>query len=393
MIKMLLLAVGALAASGLGATSLAAPVAGGEAQDVARSASTAQPPTPAEVMALPEPLQRMFQERVIGRSHDPLRRLKLLARFLAEEDELGVRYKAEQTRTVAGTYRTREANCLSFTLLALALARQAGLDAKPQQINRIMAWGRTDGVVMQVRHANVVVTIGAKHYVLDIAANQVLGPTFGYRVEDSQLLASFYSNRAMELLATGQGSAAGAWMDVAFRLRPKDASLWNNAGVLSRRRGDLVTAEERFLHAAKLNPKLVSAPVNLVSLYHQRGDEVSAQRWQKRSRRLLDDAPYYQFSLGQRLEERGEYVKAERRYRRAIQRNQSEALFHFALARVLVHRGLRKQASHQLAMARDLSAGAERQRMQDKLDALQKLWRRDGVRAVGPAGMYASLTR
>ena len=342
------------------------------------------PPAPGQVMAIPEELRDAFQARVLDATNSPQIRVTRMVEFMLEDDGLGLEYVADATNTVAESYRTRQVNCLSFTLMAVALARQAGLEAQGQEINRVMAWSMVGDVVMQALHANAVVTVKDRNlmvkegrdYVLDIASNGLFRQDFivhRYKVDDETLLASFYSNRAMELLAKGHLNEARAWLDVAMELTPSDAKLWNNAGVISQRMGDADQAESLFLRAAKQSPRLMSVLYNLVALYHDKGDATRATYWRRRADHLLRRDPYYQYSIGERSAESGDYEEAARYFRRAISLDSDQQLFHFSLAQAYFRLNQFDRAEAELKAAYKLSGESDRMRYRAKLDNLQAM--------------------
>jgi Flp pilus assembly protein TadD len=351
---------------------------------VSMSASVvAIPPAPQDVMAIPEELRAIYRKRVLDTTNVPETKLRRMVAFMLDKDGLNLQYKANATNTVAEAYKTRQVNCLSFTLMAVALAREAGMRAQGQQIDRVLAWNLVGDVVMQSLHANAVVTLrdrdlqvkDDRDFVLDIASSGLYTQDYivhGFKVEDDRLLASFYGNRAMELLAKGQLTEAKAWLGKALQLDPEEAVLWNNAGVLSQRMGDDVAAETRFLHAANRNPRLMSVLSNLVALYLDRGDATRANYWKERADRVLRRDPFYQYSLAERKAESGDYENAVRYYRLAISLDKRERLFHFGLARAYTHLGKLSQAASELDAAVKLSTeDVDRQRFQAKLDALR----------------------
>lgn len=364
--------------------------AGADTPAMARAGAQASvgdlvPPPPDQVMAIPEALREAFHARVIATTNAPELRLRRMVAFMLQEDGLGLKYKADATNTVAEAYRSRQVNCLSFSLMAVALAREAGMRAQGQQLDRVLAWNLVGDVVMQSLHANAVVTLKDRNlqvktdrdFVLDIASSGVYSQDYivhGFKVEDDRLLASFYGNRAMELLAGGRLDDAKAWLGKALELDPEDAVLWNNAGVLSQRMGDADAAETRFLHAANRNPRLMSVLNNLVALYLDRGDATRATYWKERADHVLRRDPFYQYSVAERSAGAGDYESAVRYYRRAIALDNRERLFHFGLARAYARLGKMEQAARELDKAVKLSTDdADRQRFQAKLDALHSM--------------------
>lgn len=345
-----------------------APAPAGTAADL--------PPPPEQVMAIPADLRAQFRREVVDATPFPEARLQRLVSFVYAKSGLGVEYKPDATHTVAESFASREVNCLSSTLLVVALAREAGLRADGQQVDRIMTWGASGSTVIQSKHVNAVVRITEKReFVVDVDGEGDLpirdAPD---PMSDAHLLALFYGNRAMELLLEDRLAEARLWLDAAFRQEPNDAGLLNNAGVLSLRGGDAEAAEAYFLKAIDRNPQELSALSNLVQLYRKQGDSRAAY-WGARADEVLRTDPYYQFTLGRQHELAGRYDEALRQYSRAVRLNRGEPRFRFGLARVHYLAGNYRKADRALEKAARLATGIERGQYQNKLAALRRLER------------------
>lgn len=347
-------------------------------QPVDQARSTASlamelPPPPEQVMALPESLRTAFREQVLDATSFPEARLTKLVEFVFDQDKLGVEYQPNATLTVTGAFESRKVNCLSSTLLVVALAREAGLQAAGQEVPRILTWGATGETVIQTKHANAIVGVaGRRRFVVDVDASDALATDALNPVSDDRLLALFYGNRAMELMVAGRLPEAKMWLDAAFQHAQDDAVLQNNAGVLSLRMGDPVAAERHFLDAVEKDPEQISVLSNLISFYKDRGDAERERAWQVRADKALRRDPYYQFTLGRQYEQAGLYKDAVRQYRRAIMLHDGEHRFHFALARIYFESGKYDKAGRELAMAIELADGGTRERYQGKLAALRE---------------------
>ncbi|HTL14629.1 MAG TPA: hypothetical protein VL251_05980 [Thermomonas sp.] len=340
------------------------------------SIPASMPPPPAQVMAIPEELRAAFRREVVDATRFPEARLEKLVAFVFGPDKLGVEYKAEATQSVADSFRSRKVNCLSSTLLVVALAREAGLKAEAQEIDQVLAWGSTGELVIQSKHANAIIQVSSKRrFVVDVDSSDVEATAALNPIGDEKLLALFYGNRAMELMADGQAEAARPWLEEALRHAPGDPGLLNNAGVLSLRLGLPEDAERRFLAAYEADPAQPSVLSNLIALYQRRGDLARASLWQARSNQVLRHDPYYQYKLGRERERAGDAPAAVRFYRRAISLHRGEHLFHFALARTYLGLGNVRKADRELSIAHELSDGPLRQRYQDKLAALRQMRR------------------
>lgn len=337
-------------------------------------AATAEiPPSPEQVLAIPAELRGLLQKQVIDTTHSRKERLDRLVDFIFADTGLNMRYENDTTHNVEQAFLTRKANCLSLTLLAIALAREAGLEAYGQEMDRVLAWDMTDDVVTQSTHANAGIVVGGNQYVIDVAFDSLIAVTLPHRIDDAQLLSLYYNNRAMELMLQRRFAEASTWMQAALRENDGHPMLWNNAGVLSLRMGDAKTAESNFQKALVLDPKHPTALVNMAGYYRRIGDISRADEWQKRADRAIRRDPFQQFMLGQRSEGKGDYATAADHYRRAIRLDRNQPLFHFGLARAWLRTGETRRAGYELKLAHDLSDGEKRDRYQAKLDALQRL--------------------
>lgn len=333
------------------------------------------PPPPEQILVVPDELRAMLQRQVVEPSgNSRRRRLDMLLDFMFDPNGLGMQYQYDASSTVAESFRTRKANCLAFTLLTVALAREAGLSAYGQEIDRVLSWQLTGNVVMQNTHTNAGVMIGGERLVVDVASDELLAITPPRRIEDRRLLALFYNNNAMQLMVDGHPQQARTWLDAAMR-QDADPMLWNNAGVLSLRSGDATGAERLFLQALKRNPRHNASLFNLVALYQRTGNTAQAARWQKRADRELRRDPVQQFTWGLQSEQAGNYAEAARHFRQAIALDRDEQLFHFGLARAYLRLGQLRLADNELVRAHDLSNGSEQARYQAKLDALRRMER------------------
>lgn len=337
------------------------------------SAAVELPPPPEQVLVIPEDLRAAFREEVVDARRSPKQRLARLVEFVFDEKGLGVEYQPDASLTVSEVYQARKANCLSSTFLVVALAREAGLKAYGQQIDRVLSWGSSGEIVMQSMHANAVIEVEGRRFVVDVNASNATAATDALRpVSDQQMLALYYGNRAMELMVAGRQSEAKPWLAQALQHSPHDPTLLNNAGVLSSRTGDSDAAEKYFLSAIGRAPELMSGLSNLVALYKNRGDHARVAIWQSRADRALRKDPYYQYTLGRQLELAGNYAEAARQYRRAVDLNRQEHQFRFGLARVYFQMGDPRGAQRELSAAYKLSLGNARERYGDKLAALRK---------------------
>jgi hypothetical protein len=119
-------------------------------------------------------------------------------------------YSANQTLTAAETFEIKGGNCLSYTNLFIALAREAGLDASYQLVDVPPSWDADAGFIIRYTHINVLVRglrlePGA-HPLVTVDFNEV-HPDAEYRrwtVSDDYASSLFHANLSVSLLRQGQ---------------------------------------------------------------------------------------------------------------------------------------------------------------------------------------------
>lgn len=90
------------------------------------------PAEPADILAL-TPEMIAFLDRNVDRSRNQHAELKQLLHAVLQSGRFELVYD-DVTRTAEETFRDRRGNCLSFTNLFVALARNLGLDARFQEV-------------------------------------------------------------------------------------------------------------------------------------------------------------------------------------------------------------------------------------------------------------------
>jgi Tfp pilus assembly protein PilF len=333
----------------------------------------AAPPSPTEIMAVPAELRDLVRTRVQSRIGPRKGRMDRLLALLFEPDGLGMEYAADATHTVAGAYRTRKANCLTFTLLTVALAREAGATAYGQEIERTLSWSTGgDNVFVQNMHVNAGLEADSRRFTIDVATNQLLFRSPPRRITDARLVALYYNNVATDLMLQGRDADAEPWLQAALSADPTHASPWSNMGVLAQRLGRPRDAEHAFLQALARNRTHTSALANIVSHYQRHGNPAQARRWRLQAEAAQRSDPLQQFLLARDAEQRGDLQEATIRYQRAVRLDRTQHLFHAALARVWLQRGEPRRAADALMAASKLESGGDRQRYQATLEKLRR---------------------
>lgn len=339
----------------------------------ASAATSTFPPAIEEVMALPPVLRQRIAEQVTASARSDTQRLQRLVEVIFGADGLGIAYQDDATTTVDQAYLTRKANCLTFTLLFVALAREAGLEAYPQEIDETLAWHQEASTIYQSNHVNAGIRIGARRYTVDVGSDTLIGRDPPEQVSDQRLLSHFYSNRAASLMAQQALEDAARHMHIALQLDPGYANSWSNQGVLYLRQGEVDNARLAYRRALELDPSNSAALFNMLALVQRTGDARGEAEYRRRLERVQARDPFHQFLLATDHEHHGRHALAATHYRRAIQLHGREHRFHFALARVYLHLGQTKLAERALRRAQALGGESWQSVYQQKLDGLARM--------------------
>lgn len=331
------------------------------------------PAAPSSLLELPPELRDLLKQRVGQRgSHSQSVLLDSLARLLFDADGLGMRYRHDASFGAAHAFATREANCLGFTLLSLALARELGLDAYGQEVSEGVSWRRDGETIFRTQHINTGVRIGGKRFSIDVAANEIMILSPPRQVSDERLLSHYYNNRLAELMAVDALDAADAHARIGLELDSENPALWSNVGVLRNRQQRAQEAEQAWLRALELDAGHAAAITNLASLYRRQGDTRRAAALDRRLRAVQAADPFHQFVLGLEYEAAGNARMASRQFRRAIRLHPYEHRFHFGLARAYMAERLWVRAGRALNKALELSEGDVRGIYAAKLEWLRE---------------------
>jgi Flp pilus assembly protein TadD len=333
------------------------------------------PPPPEQVMAVPPQLQAQLQAEVIEPARGDLDRLQRLVQFMGDGDGergLGLQYREAATYTVAEAYLNRQANCVTYTLMFLALARLAGIEAYPQEIEETLFWQQFGDIVYRGNHVNVRARVGRQLYLVDVGGDSVLGRHPARRIPMQRALALYYNNRAVTLLSGQRMSAALAHAGIALELDPDYPVTWSNTGVLRLRSGNRSGAELAYLTALRLDPKNASALFNLVGLYQRSGDRGREAPLRRRLEKVERRDPFHQFLLALEYEKRGDGARAVKHYLRAIGLHGDEHRFYSGLARAYLLDDDPRRARRALQRALFLAGDeATRSSYQSRLQQLQ----------------------
>ncbi|MBN7795571.1 tetratricopeptide repeat protein [Parahaliea mediterranea] len=283
---------------------------------------------------------RDFVARYAATSSQPRQRLVNLHRAVKGAGMLDLQYDPFADGTAAEAFNRASANCLTYAHLFVALAREAGLDARYQWLEVRPQWTRMGERVALRMHVNVLVDLPrGESFMVDIDPLQSRDIADSHPLRDSDGAALYHSNLAVDALAGGDLPTAWRQSVRALQLSPAMAQLWVNLGAIYRGAGQLQAAEDSYFRALKLNPGDRSAMNNLVVLYAQLGREDERAYWVERVERHREANPFYHAWLGDNAADEGAWDEALAHYRRALKLRPQDSRLLYAEGIIHYRRG------------------------------------------------------
>jgi Flp pilus assembly protein TadD len=217
------------------------------------------------------------------------------------------------------TFHRGTANCLAYANLFIALAREAGLDARYQWLEVRPQWSRVSERVQLGLHVNVVVRLsGNRRFMVDIKplpSREIAG---SQEMTDTEAESLYLNNLAMAALGRDEVEQAWLYLVEALELSPGMAHLWVNLGAIYRYSDQHREAEQSYMQALALDFTESSAMTNLAVLYGIEGREEEREYWLDRVDSHRQSNPYYHAWLGDEAASQGDWAEALRHYDRAV---------------------------------------------------------------------------
>lgn len=299
---------------------------------------------------------RDFADQRVNRRHPRQMRLHELQKALFDDEKgLGVKYGLSGTYTAAGTFDARRGNCLSFTLLFVALARHVGLDTHFVEVDEVTGWSQRGEVGLSHWHMYVEVETSKGPVSVDFLPWSERRYRSSRRISESRVRAHYYNNVGAELLTAGDANRALSHFDKALELDATFNPARINKAVAHRRLGDADSAESGLLAVLADESRNAVAAANLAGLYLAEGRKTDAQKWLARRNSFLSRNPFHHFRLGMRAFQADQFQEARGHFKRAINRQPDEATFFLHLADTHLALGFERKARSNLRRALQLT--------------------------------------
>lgn len=318
------------------------------------------PDTVAEMLQIDDEMRAYFDARVLSGRTDAFV-LRQIVQAIVDPNGLHFVYDAEATFDARETFRRRRGNCLGFSILVVAIAREYRFKAQFQSLLLPARWDRYGDIIASLQHVNVRVESDEGPMIVDLRPDLVpRADTYALKViSDESALGYFHSDTGFFLLVHGRTEEALHAMVRATEIDPDSATSWANRATLLSRIGDLTGARRCFERSLRLDPRGVSTLVGYVDVLQRLGapdDLKTAQQLERRAQKLREKNPYYHEYLARRAQEQGDWVAAEKALRRAIWLKNDDPEFYEQWVTTLRQLGRVKDAERAAQKLADLRA-------------------------------------
>lgn len=300
---------------------------------------------------------RAFIAAEVGDMRVPAVKFRRLFRGLNRDGYFTANYIADTTRTAAETFHYKSGNCLSYTSMFVALAREAGLDARYQIVRVPPNWDADSGYLIRYTHVNLVLkgfnynAQTGEEFSVDF--NDVLpDPDYPRKeISDERATSLFYANESVFHLRAGEMRKAFAYLKKAIDIAPDNADLWINLGAFYAKQGAYEQALSSYQVALRLDPGHRGAISGLGRTHEVLGNAAEAELYNDQVRRYRQRNPYYHFAIARTEFDRARYAEALTAINTAIDLKYRNGRFHFLKGLTEYKLGDLESAQHSFSRA------------------------------------------
>ncbi len=299
--------------------------------------------TEKDIFSLDDAMLEVVNTKLKNNKHIKMRSQILLDHIFNKEN-IALSYDGNANVTAKQAFHNRKANCISLTIMAYALAKEAGLNVNFQQINVPEYWVRNGQYNQLTGHINLLVQEdispgsqviwGQDTLQIDFdpgAAKKTLSKQI---IEKNTVLAMFYNNKGANALVVKNYPLAYQYLKQATLNDEKFSAAWGNLAILYKLNGYESEAETVYRHAINLKRDNLTALSNLALLMYSQDRVDEAIEIEQYIEKIRIKNPYYHAVLADEAFYNGDFILAEQHYKNAIELDKNEHEFYFGLAKV-----------------------------------------------------------
>jgi Flp pilus assembly protein TadD len=311
----------------------------------------------ADILAITPEMNQFLDEHIRGLNGYGSKAREIL-RSLFEKDKFGLTYDPRATYTASQTFENKVGNCLAFSFLYSALAKEVGLNVNFQEVEVLPQWDyANDEIYVENGHVNVRVNmVGGNALIVDI--DQVEPErNLNYTILDSDhIQALYYGNVAVELFLKQKNEEAFKYFVRAIKTKKDIPSLWANLGVLYRRTGNPEYAEKAYFTALEYDNRNSATLNNLAFMYDELGDTERSEYYNSLVTSYQNNNPYFRYVKAKKAVDEREYEEALKHINYAIKKKEEEARFYKLKSEIHAVLGESRKASKALRTAQEMEA-------------------------------------
>lgn len=305
-----------------------------------------------------------------------------IVRYIFSDPEgLRFEYRNRPTLTAEQAFQARAGNCVSLVNLFIALARSAGLDAFPVEVEDLVAFSREGSTVVRSTHVIGGLALGGQGlagnmWTVDFLPGERKAYRRIFRISDRRHSALHYNSVAVEAMLEGDLAGAERMFEHALALDRGTVEAWSNYAVLARRQGDLDTALARLEKTLALDRDFMPALTNMASFHRLAGRPEVAGQYEQRALEAKLQNPYFLLDQALRHLQQEEIDEAYALAQRARRVDRGVPETYLLLGRIDLARGRQARAERNFATARaksDELSPAYRQGVDRKIDKLLRV--------------------
>lgn len=284
-----------------------------------------------------------FVDDKLKKSYSQIKKAKVLLYHIFSQDNIALSYTSNANIIAKDAFHSQTANCLSLTIMAYALAKEANLNVKFQQIEVPEYWVRNGKYNLLTGHINLLITTknnfspirvyGSDNLEVDFDP-YVRKESFSKRIiKQNAVVAMFYNNKGGQALVSENYAIAYQYFKAATQADQSFSAAWGNLAILYKLTNNDQIAESTYRYAIALKQDNYTALANLAILLRKKGAVAEAETIEHKLQAKRNRNPYYHAVLADEEYYHHNYQQAVIHYKKAIKLNPKIHELYFGLAK------------------------------------------------------------
>lgn len=276
---------------------------------------------------------RAYLDRYVPRNYAEQTQIRILMTMMLGSGTLNMKYDVSKTHNAQEAFRKSEGNCLAFSYLFTAFARERGLNVSFQEVQIPPVWRSAGGDLYYFsRHVNIRAQMkGRQDVIIDINTVNYKSHYKAWIISDKSAIALYYSNKGTDYLLESDFENAFRYLAKALALSPRDGAIWSNLGVMYRMQGLYEYAEKAYFVALKYDNAQRSVLNNLIVLYDEIGETEKSEYYLHLVKEHQMRNPYFRYYQAIEAYQAGDYRGTLSHLKAALKNEKKEQKFHYLL--------------------------------------------------------------